>query len=89
MPPLRSIDDAVTLQFDVERCSGCGLCVAVCPRAVFVIADARASLAGRGACIECGACALKCAPSALSVAPGSLRPSRSPTSHGYPPTTRQ
>ena len=38
MPPLRYIDDAVTLQLDVERCNGCGLCVAVCPRAVFVIA---------------------------------------------------
>ena len=70
MPPLRYIDDAVTLQLDVKRCNGCGLCVAVCPRAVFVIAAARASLADRGACIECGACALNCAPGALSVTPG-------------------
>ena len=70
MPPLRYIDAVVTLQLDVERCNGCGLCVAVCPRAVFAIADARASLVDRGACIECGACALNCVPSAISVEPG-------------------
>jgi len=70
MPPLRYIDDAVTLQLDVARCTGCGLCVDVCPRAVFAIADGRASLADRGACIECGGCALNCVPGAISVHPG-------------------
>ena len=70
MRALRYIDQAVTLQLDVERCDGCGLCVAVCPRAVFAIADGRASLAARGACIECGGCALNCVPGAISVDPG-------------------
>jgi ferredoxin len=70
MPELRYIDDAVTLQLDVVRCNGCGLCVAVCPRAVFAMVDRRASLADRGACIECGACALNCVPAAISVDPG-------------------
>jgi ferredoxin len=67
---LRYIEDAVTLQLDVARCNGCGMCVAVCPRGVFAVADGRASLADRGACIECGACALNCVPEAIGVEPG-------------------
>jgi ferredoxin len=70
MPTLRYIDEVVTLQLDVARCNGCGLCVAVCPHAVFAIVDGRASLSDRGACMECGACALNCAAGALSVEPG-------------------
>ena len=70
MPALRYIDRAVTLELDVGRCNGCGLCVAVCPRAVFALADGRAALLDRGACIECGACALNCVSGAISVDPG-------------------
>jgi ferredoxin len=70
MTGLRYIDDAVTLQLDVGRCNGCGLCLAVCPRGVFDIVEGRATLADRGACIECGACALNCVPGAISVDPG-------------------
>jgi ferredoxin len=67
---LRYIDDAVTLRLDVARCNGCGLCVAVCPRGVFVISCGRAALRDRGACIECGACALNCEPEAIGVEAG-------------------
>jgi NAD-dependent dihydropyrimidine dehydrogenase PreA subunit len=70
MPALRYIDEAVTLRLDAARCTGCGICVAVCPRAVFAISDGRAALADRGACIECGACALNCVSDAISVDPG-------------------
>jgi ferredoxin len=70
MPKLRYIDQAVTLELDVGRCNGCGLCVAVCPRGVFAFVGGRASLVDRGACIECGACALNCVAGAISVDPG-------------------
>jgi ferredoxin len=70
MSTLRYIEDAVSLRLDPARCNGCGLCVAVCPRAVFAIAGGRASLVDLGACIECGACALNCVPGAISVDPG-------------------
>jgi ferredoxin len=70
MPDLRYIEEAVTLELDVERCNGCGMCVVVCPHAVFAIADGRASIVDRGACMECGACALNCAPGAIGVKPG-------------------
>jgi ferredoxin len=70
MPRLRYIEDVVTLELDRERCNGCGTCVAVCPHAVFVLRDGRAFLADRGACMECGACALNCVPGAIGVEPG-------------------
>ncbi len=70
MSRLRYIDDVVTLQFDVTRCNGCGLCADVCPRGVFAIADRCASLVDRDACLECGACALNCVPGAINVNPG-------------------
>ena len=70
MPKLRYLDQAITLELDAGRCNGCGLCVAVCPRGVFALVNGRASLADRGACIECGACARNCAFDAIHVRPG-------------------
>ena len=70
MAQLRYIEDAVTLALDESLCNGCGLCVAVCPRAVFAMVGRRAALVDRGACLECGACALNCVPGAISVDPG-------------------
>lgn len=67
MAQLRYIEDAITLALDESLCNGCGLCVAVCPRAVFAMRDRRAALIDRGACLECGACALNCEPGAIKV----------------------
>lgn len=67
---LRYIDDAVTLAFDESLCNGCGLCVDVCPRGVFAMNGKCVALVDRGACLECGACALNCVTGAISVDPG-------------------
>jgi ferredoxin len=67
---MRYIERAVTLTFDQTRCNGCGLCVAVCPHAVFRMEQKRAQLLDRGACMECGACAMNCEPSAIRVRAG-------------------
>ena len=67
---LRYIPNVVTLELDVEKCIGCGMCVDVCPHTVFVIEEQTARIADRDACMECGACALNCPTEALSVEAG-------------------
>ena len=71
MQGLRYLEEAVTLSLDAEKCNGCRMCTLVCPHAVFAMGDdKRAYLADRGACMECGACALNCASGAITVTPG-------------------
>ncbi len=70
MPALRYIGDVVTLQLDVEKCTGCGTCVDVCPHAVFALQRGKARIADRDACMECGACARNCPVESLSVNAG-------------------
>ncbi len=67
---MRYLEKAVTLQFFSERCNGCGLCVKVCPHAVFRMENKRAVLTDRGACMECGACAKNCESEAIRVQAG-------------------
>jgi NAD-dependent dihydropyrimidine dehydrogenase PreA subunit len=59
-----------TLALDGAECTGCGVCVEVCPHDVFRIRDARAEITHRERCMECGACARNCASGALSVRAG-------------------
>jgi ferredoxin len=59
-----------TLALDTDKCTGCGICVQVCPHAVFVIQNRKAVLAGAARCMECGACALNCPEDALHVESG-------------------
>lgn len=66
----RYIENVVTLQLDPAICIGCGMCVEVCPRAVFELRDGKAVILERDACIECGACALNCPVQALHVNSG-------------------
>jgi NAD-dependent dihydropyrimidine dehydrogenase PreA subunit len=71
MQGLRYLEEAVTLGFDAEKCTGCQICTIVCPHGVFAMgADKRAVIVDRGACMECGACALNCAPGAIAVKAG-------------------
>ena len=67
---MRYFENAVTLTYDAALCNGCGLCERVCPHAVFAMVAKRAVLADRGACIECGACAMNCEQAAIQVRAG-------------------
>jgi 2-oxoglutarate ferredoxin oxidoreductase subunit delta len=57
----------------VERCKGCGLCVAVCPPAVLTLGPLNAHgypaavLVDNERCTSCTACALICPESAVEV----------------------
>lgn len=47
---------------DSDLCTGCGVCVGICPRDVFEMKDSKASCKDVDACIDCGLCE-KCCPS--------------------------
>ncbi len=67
---MRYLENAVTLEYNSDRCNGCGMCIHVCPHAVFRLENKRAVLADRGACMECGACAKNCEREAIRVRAG-------------------
>lgn len=67
---LRYFTDVATLELTVEKCNGCGICLQVCPHAVFILENKKAKIADRDACMECGACALNCSQGALKVRSG-------------------
>ena len=70
MSQLLYLKNVVTLRLDPAKCVGCGMCLDVCPRAVFARSDGKVAIAFRDACIECGACQQNCAAGALSVRAG-------------------
>lgn len=70
MAPLVYLRNVVTLRLDAEACTGCGLCLSVCPRGVLSRANGKVEVIDRDACIECGACRQNCAFGALKVRSG-------------------
>lgn len=70
MAAMRYIPNVTTLSLDAEKCTGCGMCVDVCPHAVFAMEDSKVKITDRDACMECGACALNCAAGAVTVDAG-------------------
>jgi len=59
-----------TLQLDVDKCIGCGMCEIVCPHRVFKIENKKAVIIDRDICMECGACDLNCPVDAIDVKSG-------------------
>jgi len=70
MVQLRYLPGVVTLALDETKCSGCGMCLTVCPHAVFAVENGKAAIVDRDACMECGACALNCPCEAVTVESG-------------------
>ena len=67
---LTYLKDVVTLELDAAKCTGCGICLDVCPHSVFALESGKARIVTRDACMECGACAQNCPVSAISVRAG-------------------
>lgn len=59
-----------TLQLEQEACLGCGMCLTVCPREVFVMERGKARISEQDACMECGACMRNCPAGAVRVQSG-------------------
>jgi ferredoxin len=70
MKNLGYLKDVVTLQLDDNKCTGCGMCLDVCPHEVFKMNGKHITIQNLDACMECGACSLNCPASAISVQSG-------------------
>jgi len=64
---MKYLANVTTLEYDIDKCTGCGICTQVCPHSVFVMKDKRASITDRDRCMECGACSLNCEFDAITV----------------------
>ena len=67
---MKYLSNAVSLKIIPDLCVGCGMCVEVCPHAVFEMQEGKAVILDRDRCMECGACAGNCAFGALEVDKG-------------------
>jgi ferredoxin len=70
MDRLTYLKDVVTLKLDEEKCTGCGMCLEVCPHEVFTMNGKKVAVRNRDACMECGACSRNCLFEAISVQTG-------------------
>lgn len=70
MKGFRYLEGVSTLKLSKEACTGCGMCMNVCPHRVFEMSAKKAGIVDKDACMECGACAMNCPAGALSVTPG-------------------
>lgn len=65
-----SVSTINSLRFDQDACTGCGMCVNVCPHGVFAQSGAVVRVVRGDACMECGACQVNCAFDAVKVDSG-------------------
>jgi NAD-dependent dihydropyrimidine dehydrogenase PreA subunit len=70
MSELKYLEDVVTLSLDSGKCNSCGMCIDVCPHAVFAMIGKNVQIIDRNACMECGACAVNCPAKAIKVEAG-------------------
>ena len=64
------IRNGETLVLDQALCNGCARCIEVCPHEVLAMAEGKARITDREACMECGACMTNCEPGAIRVRAG-------------------
>ncbi|RPJ06191.1 MAG: 4Fe-4S dicluster domain-containing protein [Spirochaetaceae bacterium] len=67
---LTYLKNVTTLEYNIEKCTGCKMCTFVCPHGVFEMKDKKASITNKDLCMECGACAKNCASGAIKVHAG-------------------
>ena len=70
MGQLIYLKNVSTLKLDEGKCTGCGMCLSVCPQLVLSKNNGKVEIINRDACMECGACSRNCPTEALTVRPG-------------------
>ena len=70
MGQLIYLKGVTTLMLDERKCTGCGMCLSVCPQPVLSMNNGKVEIMNRDACMECGACSRNCPTQALMVRPG-------------------
>ena len=52
---------------DTEKCKGCGICVAFCPKNVLDIQNEKVMIKNEADCVYCGQCEQRCPDYAIYV----------------------
>lgn len=64
------IKNVASLEYDLNKCTGCTLCTIVCPHAVFEMHNKKARITDIDRCMECSACMVNCPADAILVNTG-------------------
>ena len=67
---IRYLKDVTTLELFEDKCTGCGMCVVVCPHGVLAMDNGLSRMVDRDACMECSACSRNCPEEAITVQAG-------------------
>jgi NAD-dependent dihydropyrimidine dehydrogenase PreA subunit len=70
MKNFRYLKGVSSLLLNSDACTGCGMCVMVCPHGVMLVEKKKAKIVDHDGCMECGACANNCPVDAILVTPG-------------------
>jgi nitroreductase/NAD-dependent dihydropyrimidine dehydrogenase PreA subunit len=65
-PKRKAMFETVTTTIDEELCTGCGLCVDICPSKTLSMQDGKAAVMGKGS-LNCGHCMAICPAGAITV----------------------